>query len=131
MAEQRKIDWTADVPEQPKSGPSQELPQLFRPQAVSGLPQVATPPPPPEEEAFSFAHYVDVLSRRRWLAVAVAVSFVSLAALQVFTTTPLYRATATLQIDPEFSNVVPLPPLVSAMSSRVSWSKSIATAPQP
>ena len=38
----------------------------------------------------------------------------ALAALQVFTTTPLYRATATIQVDPEESNVLPYRDISSA-----------------
>lgn len=62
---------------------------------------------PEEEEGFDIHRYIGVLLERKWLIVAVAATVVVLAAIQVFTTTPLYRATATVQIDPQGQNVLP------------------------
>ena len=62
---------------------------------------------PEEEESISLEHYLHVLIRRRWMLAAIAITLVVLAALQVFTATPMYRASARLQIDPESSRVVP------------------------
>jgi succinoglycan biosynthesis transport protein ExoP len=60
-----------------------------------------------EEESISLEHYLLILRRRKWMLAAIAATFVVLAALQVFTATPMYKATARLQIDPESSRVVP------------------------
>ncbi len=62
---------------------------------------------PEEEEGLSLQHYLHVLLRRKWFLAAVAFTIVVLAALQVFTTTPMYRATARLQVDPEGDKIVP------------------------
>jgi len=62
---------------------------------------------PDDVDAVSLEHYLHVLVRRRWLLLAVAFTVIVLAALQVFTTTPTYRATARLQVDPDSSKVVP------------------------
>ena len=79
---------------------------------ASGLP--ALPPQhqlpvyyPEDDETISLEHYLQVLLRRRWLLIAVAFTVVVLAALQVFTTTPMYQASARLQVDPEGSKIVP------------------------
>ncbi len=83
------------------------LPQRYQPPALAQ----ARPDLPrfdfSDEPAFSIAEYVQILLRHRWLIAAVAVTVVMLAALQVFTTTPRFRAAATLQIDPEDSKVLP------------------------
>lgn len=60
-----------------------------------------------EDEIAVFWHYLRLLLRRRWLIAAVAVTVVVLNLIQVLTTTPLYRAVGTLQIDPEEPNVLP------------------------
>ena len=62
---------------------------------------------PEDDETISLEHYLQVLLRRRWLLIAVAFTVVVLAALQVFTTTPMYQAAARLQVDPEGSKIVP------------------------
>ena len=61
----------------------------------------------PDEETVSLEQYLQILLRRKWLLVSVALTVVLLALLQVFTTTPIYRATATIQIDPEDQKVLP------------------------
>ena len=62
---------------------------------------------PEEEESLSLEHYLQVLMRRKWMLAAITITFVVLAALQVFTATPMYTAKARLQIDPESSRIVP------------------------
>ncbi len=58
-------------------------------------------------EGLSLADYLGILVRRRWLMTTVVATVLVVAALQVFTTTPQYRATVTLQIDPEDFKVLP------------------------
>jgi len=79
---------------------------------VGGLPALSPQHQPPvyypeDEETISLEHYVNVLLRRRWLLFAVAFTVVVLTALPVFTTTPMYQASARLQVDPDSSKVVP------------------------
>lgn len=102
-----------DTPEKepgtPEREPGSNLPLPF--QGESNLPAMWQPPTPvyypEEEESISLEHYVHVLLARKWMLIAVAITFVVLATLQVFTATPMYQATARLQIDPESSRVVP------------------------
>lgn len=51
--------------------------------------------------------YLQILWRRKWLVAAVMATVVLLAGVQTFTTTPLYTATATIQVDPEGARVLP------------------------
>ena len=60
-----------------------------------------------EEETVSLEHYIQVVLRRKWLLLSVALTVLFLATLQVFTATPIYEATSTLQIDPEDQKVLP------------------------
>ena len=94
--------------DRPDPTPGSNLPLPF--QGGGGLPALRQAPPayyPEEEEGLSLQHYLHVLLRRKWLLAAVAFTVVVLAALQVFTTTPMYRATARLQVDPEGDKIVP------------------------
>ncbi len=95
--------------EPPEKEPGSNLPLPF--QGESNLPAMWQPPTPvyypEEEESISLEHYVHVLLERKWMLISIAITFVILAALQVFTATPMYQATARLQIDPESSRVVP------------------------
>ena len=50
---------------------------------------------------FSLRQYVDIARRRRTIIVAIAIATVLVTAIQVFTTTPLYRAAAMLEIEPQ------------------------------
>ena len=54
-----------------------------------------------EDEVFSLRTYLDILRRRKWLVLTTALTVVALTAINLSTLTPLYRSTATLQIDPE------------------------------
>ncbi len=94
--------------DRPEPTPGSNLPLPF--QGGGGLPALRQLPPayyPEEEEGLSLQHYLHVLLRRKWLLAAVAFTVVVLAALQVFTTTSMYRATARLQVDPEGDKIVP------------------------
>ena len=56
----------------------------------------------PEVGATDYLHvrdYLKILSRRRWVVVAIVVVGLAAGVLQVWTTTPLFEAHATLQID--------------------------------
>ena len=74
-------------------------------------PVALSPPPPgssdPDGGAHQLKRYLRILLRRKWLIVAILATVVAAALLQVFTATPMYRSTATLQIDPEDANVLP------------------------
>ena len=59
------------------------------------------------EEAFSLRKYLEVLGRRRWLIAGAVATVLAVTTIQVLTITPLYQATATLQVDPDQSKVLP------------------------
>ena len=104
------VIWPPGMTDRPEPPPGRNLPLPFG--TGSGLPSVPPSYQPPvyypeDTEAISLEHYLHVLLRRRWLLLAVAFTVIVLAALQVFTTTPMYQATARLQVDPEGSKVVP------------------------
>jgi len=93
----------------PRKGPQSELPAP-RPAALPQFPWAQQPGAQfheEEEEGFAIQRYLDILLNRKWVVLAVAATVVLLTAVQVFTTTPLYRATATVQIDPEGQSVLP------------------------
>ncbi len=80
--------------------------------AVHPSPRPLTPPRDvnfdfSEGRTIDFARYYRLLLRRKWVILAVALTFTVGAGLQVYTATPLYTATARLQIDPESNNVLP------------------------
>ncbi len=82
---------------QPYQGPT-ALARAYPPAPAGG---------PDSGEGLSLADYLGILLRRRWLITTVVVTVLVVAALQVLTTTPRYRATVTLQIDPEDTKVLP------------------------
>lgn len=59
------------------------------------------------EQGLPLRKYLHFLLGRRRLILGVTLGVVFVAMLQVFTTTPLYRASATLQIDPEGQAILP------------------------
>jgi len=61
----------------------------------------------PDEDSLDVRRYFQILRKRKWLIVAVVTTVLVLVAVQSFTTTPLYRATARIQIDPESENILP------------------------
>ncbi len=96
----------AREPEPPRPGTS--LPQPYVP--LGGLPALRQGAPAweaEEDQGLSWQRYLQILLRRKWLVLAVAVTTVFLAALQVLTATPLYQASARIQIDPETSRILP------------------------
>lgn len=89
--------------------PGQNLPQPLLPLGAPGALQRYQAPrfEEPDADALSLEQYIQVLLRRKWLLLSVTLTVVFLAMLQVFTVTPIYRATSTLQIDPEGEKVLP------------------------
>lgn len=93
---------------EPTDDPSRNLPQRYLgPEGPSALQRYAPVFEPAPEETVSLEHYLQVLNRRKWLLLAVALTVLVVAALQVFTTTPLYKSVAVVQIDPENPNILP------------------------
>jgi capsular exopolysaccharide synthesis family protein len=67
-----------------------------------------------DEDRIPIEQYLQALRRRKWLLLAVVLTVLALATLQVLTTTPLYQATATIQIDPESQKVLPYEEVASS-----------------
>lgn len=59
-----------------------------------------------QEEAFPLRRYLHLLMGRRWQIFSVTAVIVLIALIQAFTTTPLFRSEATLQIDPETPSIL-------------------------
>jgi capsular exopolysaccharide synthesis family protein len=63
---------------------------------------------PKEAEAtIDLRYYYEIPAKRKWLILAVILTVTGLVGLQTFTTTPLYKSTARIQIDPENVNILP------------------------
>ncbi len=60
-----------------------------------------------DHDSISLRHYLSAFGRRKWLIVGTVLVVVATALAQVLTTTPLYTATALLQVDPEPDKIVP------------------------
>jgi len=58
-------------------------------------------PTPTTGDEFNFAHYLDVILRRRWIVIAAFVIVFVTTAVVTFTTRPVYQATAMLVIEKE------------------------------
>ena len=58
-----------------------------------------------EEASLNLRHYWHVILERRWLVIVSFITVFILALIYIFKATPIYRATATLQIDREYSSV--------------------------
>ncbi len=83
------------------------LPQPYKP---PNLAKYRPPTPqihPLGEDPPALADYIRILVRRRWLLIAVALTVLAIALLQVSTTTPTYSAKVTLQVDPEDAKILP------------------------
>ncbi len=94
-------------PQDASEGPGELLPQLYqRPGALARV-RPEPPIPEPEDEAISFRKLLQVVERRKWLILAVAATVLAIGLLQTFTATPIYRASAIVQIDPEGPQVLP------------------------
>ncbi len=99
------------IPEE--QGP--KLPQRYgQPTALARFQQPAPQIQPFDEESISLADYLHILVRRKWLLIAVACTVLAVAFVQVFTTTPLYRAVVSLQVDPEDAKVLPYEEIAQA-----------------
>jgi succinoglycan biosynthesis transport protein ExoP len=61
----------------------------------------------PEGTRINLRRYLFVLLRRKWLILAITLTVVAGALLEAYTATPLYTASARLQIDPEQTNLLP------------------------
>ena len=70
------------------------------------------PPPPgypyftPEEKEVHLRDYWRIIKKRRWLIIALFLVAVTISAINAFTTKPLYRGTATVQINIENPQIV-------------------------
>jgi polysaccharide biosynthesis transport protein len=76
------------------------------PERYSGRPAWSSFPQE-EENYIDLRRYIQIVLKHRWLIAAVVFTVVAVVALQVFTTTSLYRSTVKIQIDPESGNVLP------------------------
>jgi polysaccharide biosynthesis transport protein len=59
-----------------------------------------------EQSGFDFLKYLRILNKYRWLIAGIAITTMLLAAVITFLMTPIYRATASIQIDRETMNIV-------------------------
>ncbi|MEM7352122.1 MAG: Wzz/FepE/Etk N-terminal domain-containing protein, partial [Acidobacteriota bacterium] len=88
--------------------PGANLPQHYgQPTALARFQHRPPQIQPLDDDSVSLTDYLRILVRRKWLLAAVALTALVVAFLQVFTTTPLYRAEVSLQIDPEDAKVLP------------------------
>lgn len=60
------------------------------------------------ESGFDFLKYLRIVSKYRWLIAGIVLTALLIAAVLTFLMTPIYRATASLQIDREAINIVKL-----------------------
>ena len=89
------------------NGVKRDLPERYQPTVIGPVGSRPHRVFPDEDDSASLHHYLAVLRRRKWVIAAVVVASLILTAIQVFTATPLYVASTTLQIDPEADNVLP------------------------
>ncbi len=69
------------------------------------MPTQATEEMPEQSELLKW--YLHILNKRKWLVLASVLTLVAGAAVQTYTTTPMYTSTAQVQIDVEAPNVLP------------------------
>ena len=72
--------------------------------ALLGQPRILTPPPgepAPGQEYISLAAYWNVLLKRRWTVVTVALVLTTLVAIASFRAQPIFRAVSRVQVEPE------------------------------
>ena len=72
---------------------------------------------PVDDESISLRDVINVLRRRRNVLLTVALLILLATAIQVFTVTPLYRASVLVQIDPDQSLALPYAPMSNAPPS--------------
>ncbi len=59
-----------------------------------------------QEETINLRHYWHVILERRWLIITAFISVFVLSLIYLFKATPIYRATAKMQINPEMDNIL-------------------------
>ncbi len=64
------------------------------------------PPSPPGEKEINLFDYVKVLRKRKWLILAILFIVLTVTAVGIFTVKPVFRGTATIQIDKESLQIV-------------------------
>src|SRR5579883_1093684 len=86
--------------EKPVHLPPDKYPELIYPQAITpnGLDE--------EEETVHFMDYWRVVVARRWTILAILASVVLVTTIYTFKQTPIYQATASIQIDKENPNIL-------------------------
>ena len=62
--------------------------------------------PATQEDAINLRHYWHIILERRWLMITAFISVFVLSVVYLFKATPIYRATATLVINPEANNIL-------------------------
>ncbi len=80
-----------------------------------------------QDDGVDLRHYWRVLAKRKWLVLAVLMSITVAVVLEVLTATPIYRATATVRIDPEASNVLPYKDVTQASESYLATESFLRT----
>ena len=89
------------------------MPDLIKKRELSTLPQAYQPEQTDwafaelEEDHVDLRHYFQILRKRKWLILAIVSTVLAGVAVQTFSTTPLYRSSARIQIDPELANILP------------------------
>lgn len=69
-------------------------------------PQGYYPPSPPAEKEINLLDYLKVLQKRKWLILAIFAIVLTVTAVGIFTVKPVFRGTATIQIDKENPQIV-------------------------
>jgi capsular exopolysaccharide synthesis family protein len=69
-------------------------------------PQGYYPPSPPAEKEINLLDYLKVLRKRKWLILAIFFIVLTVTAVGIFTVKPVFRGTATIQIDKESLQIV-------------------------
>ena len=94
MKEENQYIRVYDMPNQPAYYNTQEPNYVSQPQA------------PQDIEEISLIDFLRIIVKRRWIIIA-CVLLTTITAIASWYATPLYRATTTLQIDPDQQNVLP------------------------
>ncbi|NIT14526.1 MAG: hypothetical protein GTN99_09885, partial [Candidatus Dadabacteria bacterium] len=66
------------------------------------------------EDDINIKEYLDILLRRKWLILACLIISVVIATIKTFTTVPLYRASATIEIKPDIPKITTFEDFVQA-----------------
>ena len=70
-----------------------------------------------KEESIDLRDYLRVLSKRRWVIISIFMLTVLAVAVQTFTATPIYQATARIIIEKENPNLVSIEEVMSVDST--------------